>query len=66
MLAGDYATLRLVIPQVRGPDRRWQVIVGISGQELVIVGRDVVRRSGILRSVKEVLLERVVGGRRCR
>ena len=61
VFAGDYATLRLAIPQVYGPDRSRQVVVGISGEEVAIVGRDIVRRSGILRSVKELLLERVVG-----
>ena len=65
LLAGDYAALRLIIPQVCGPDRGRQVVVGISGEELVIVGGDVVRRSGVLGSVKELLPERIVGGRRC-
>jgi len=66
VFAGDHATLRLAIPQVCGPDGSRQVVVGISGEELVIVGRDIVRRSGILRSAKELLLERIVGGRGCR
>jgi len=56
----------LVIPQACDPDRSRQVVVRISGEELVIVGRDIVRRSGILRSVKELLLEGIVGGRGCR
>ena len=65
LVAGDHVTARRVIPQVCGPDGSLQITVGIGGKELSIVGRDVFCRSGILGSVKELLLEVVVCGRGC-
>jgi hypothetical protein len=60
LLAGYHVTARRAIPQVCGPDRSLQIAMGIRGKELVVVGRDIVGRSGILRRVKKLLLEIVV------
>ena len=66
VLASNYASRSGAIPEGCSPDRRWEIIVRISGKELVIVGRNIVVRSGILRRLKKLLLEVVVcrgGGR---